>query len=77
MKKKHKARLGSTFNTFPFNHVVLEDRKEVWIKGGYPGCMAVPMLMEKFYPGYRSCLAKNEFIEKLKKDYTLRDSLDV
>ena len=34
--------------SFPFNHVVLEDRKEVWIKGGYPGCMAVPRLMEKF-----------------------------
>ena len=44
---------------FPFNHVVLEDRKEVWIKGGYPGCMAVPQLMEKFYPGYEAKLAKN------------------
>ena len=77
MKKKHKARLGTTFNKFPFNHVVLEDRKEVWIKGGYPGCMAVPSLMERFYPGYKSMLAKNEFIEKLKKDYTLRDTLDV
>ena len=61
---------------FPFNHVVLEDRKEVWIKGGYPGCMAVPKLMEKFYPGYEPMLAKNEFIEKLKKDRTLRDTLD-
>ena len=65
-----------TRTPFPFNHVVLEDRKEVWIKGGYPGCMAVPRLMEKFYPGYTACLAKNEFIEKLKKDYTIRDTLD-
>ena len=61
---------------FPFNHVVLEDRKEVWIKGSYPGCMAVPQLMEKFYPGYKACLAKNDFIEKLKQDYTLRATLD-
>ena len=76
MSKNHKARLGSGFNKFPFNHVVLEDRKEVWIKGGYPGCMAVPGLMERFYPGYKSMLAKNDFIEKLKKDYTIRDTLD-
>ena len=62
---------------FPFNHVVLEDRKEVWIKGGYPGCMAVPKLMEKFYPGYKSCLAKNEFIEELKKNPEVRNTIDV
>tara|TARA_R100000479_G_C6320946_1_gene177705 strand:+ start:99 stop:299 length:201 start_codon:yes stop_codon:yes gene_type:complete len=61
---------------FPFNHVVLEDRKEVWIKGGYPGCMAVPKLMEKFYPDYDAKLAKNEFIEELKKDPSVRDRLD-
>ena len=61
---------------FPFNHVVLEDHKEVWIKGGYPGCMAVPKLMEKFYPDYDAKLAKNEFIEELKKDPSVRDRLD-
>ena len=60
---------------FPFNHVVLEDRKEVWIKGGYPGCRAVPKLMEKFYPDDAK-LAKNEFIEELKKDPSVRDRLD-
>tara|TARA_B100001063_G_scaffold160649_1_gene150000 strand:+ start:92 stop:325 length:234 start_codon:yes stop_codon:yes gene_type:complete len=76
MNKKNKARLGPGFHRFPFNHVVLEDRKEVWIKGGYPGCMGVPKLMERFYPGYTAKLARNEFIEKLKKDYTLRDTLD-
>lgn len=61
---------------FPFNHVVLEDREEVWIKGGYPGCLAVPKLMEKFYPEYTAKLASNEFIEKLKTDRKLRDTLD-
>ena len=61
---------------FPFNHVVLEDRKEVWIKGGYPGFMAVPKLMEKFYPDYKPCLAKNEYIEELKRDPSVRDRLD-
>ena len=26
---------------FPFRHVVIPERGEVWIKGSYPGCMAV------------------------------------
>jgi len=62
---------------FPFNHVVLEDRQEVWIKGGYPGCLAVPQLMKKFYPEYTAKLAHNDFIEKLKENRQLRDTLDV
>ncbi len=52
---------------FPFNHVVLEERKEVWIKGDYPSCMGVPTLMKQFYPDYTAHLAKEEFIEELKK----------
>ena len=38
--------------------------------------MAVPKLMEKFYPDYDAKLAKNEFIEELKKDPSVRDRLD-
>ena len=36
----------------------------------------VPKLMEKFYPDYDDKLAKNEFIEELKKDPSVRDRLD-
>ena len=70
------TRIKKFMKKFPFNHVVLEDREEVWIKGGYPGCLAVPKLMERFYPGYSAKLAPNDFIEKLKRDRTLRDTLD-
>jgi len=61
---------------FPFNHVVLEDREEVWIKGGYPSCLAVPRLMERFYPEYKAMLGSNDFIEELKKDPSARGRLD-
>ena len=62
---------------FPFNHVVLEDRKEVWIKEVILDVYeTVPKLMEKFYPDYDAKLAKNEFIEELKKDPSVRDRLD-
>ena len=64
-------------STFPFNHVVLPEYKEVWIKGSYPGCMAVPKLMKQFYPDYKPCLAKNELIEELKKDPSKRKDLNV
>jgi hypothetical protein len=62
---------------FPFNHVVLEDRKEVWIKRGYPSSMGVPAAMKQFYPGYTSHLARNEFIEELKVNPEARNKLDI
>jgi len=62
---------------FPFKHVVLEDRKEVWIKGSYPGVMAIAKLMDKYYPDYRPMLAKSEFLDDLKRDPSIRDQLDI
>ena len=62
---------------FPINHVVLEDRKEVWIKGGYPGCLGTSQLMKKFYPGYTPKLAKEAFIEELKVNPEARNKLDI
>jgi len=61
---------------FPINHVVLEDRKEVWIKGGYPSCLGTSQLMKQFYPGYTPKLAKESFIEELKVNPEARNKLD-
>ena len=62
---------------FPLRHVVIPERGEVWIKGGYPSCMAVRSLMEKFYPKYKPCLAKLETIIALEKDVSIRETFDV
>tara|TARA_B100001142_G_scaffold114480_1_gene116641 strand:- start:8598 stop:8804 length:207 start_codon:yes stop_codon:yes gene_type:complete len=61
---------------FPINHVVLEERKEVWIKGGYPSCLGTPQLMKQYYPGYTPKLAKESFIEELKTNPEARNELD-
>jgi len=61
---------------FIFNHVVLEDRKEVWIKGGYPGVLGVKAFMKQHYPDYKACLAREEFIEELKINPGARNRLD-
>ena len=62
---------------FPFNHVILEDRKEVWIKGGYPSSMGVPAAMKQHYPDYTAHLAKEEFIEELKKNPEARNRFEL
>jgi len=61
---------------FSINHVVLEDRKEVWIKGSYPSCLGTSQLMKHYYPGYTPKLAKESFIEELKTNPEARNKLD-
>lgn len=62
---------------FPFRHVVIPERGEVWIKGSYPACTAVDSLMEKFYPKFKPCLAQLETIIALEKDVSIRETFDV
>ena len=52
-------------STFRFPHVVIEEKKEVWvyIASGFPSTLAVSPLMKIHYPGYKSCLCnKKTFI---------------
>ena len=62
---------------FPLRHVVIPERGEVWIKGSYPACTAVPTLMEKFYPKYKPCLTDLQTIIALEKDLSVRETFDV
>ena len=47
---------------FRFPHVVIEDKKEVWvyIASGFPSTLAVSPLMKFHYPGYKSYLCNKE-----------------
>ena len=52
---------------FPFDHVVKCDTKEVWIKcNSSTTAMAIPALVNKFYPGYIGHIASEEYLEELK-----------
>ena len=52
---------------FPLKHLLIEDKKEVWI-----GCNSsitakgIPALIKKYYPGYTACLCSEDYLEKLK-----------
>ena len=52
---------------FPFEHVIKYDTKEIWITCSSSfTAMALPKLVEKYYPGYTGKIATKEYFEKLK-----------
>lgn len=51
---------------FPFEHVVKEDTKEVWILcNSSITAMGIPSLVNQYYPGYTGHIASKEYLEKL------------
>jgi len=52
---------------FPFEHVVKYDTKEVWIRcTSSITAMGIPVLIEKYYPGYTGHIASVEYLETLR-----------
>ena len=51
----------------PDNHHVDETNKTVYWRGSYPFVMAIPRLMEQYYPGYESAVVSREFLAGLKQ----------
>jgi len=58
---------------FPVDHVVIESRKEVWCKGSSTLAMGLKSLVDKYYPGYKGCLASEDFFARLKVDSSIRN----
>jgi len=52
---------------FPLPHVVLEDKKEVWVLcDSAITAMGIGSITKKFYPGYKGHCGSKEYLEKLK-----------
>ena len=52
---------------FPFEHVVKYDTKEVWIEcNSSTTAMAIPSLVQKYYPGYTGRIVSADHLEELK-----------
>ena len=66
-RNPRRFRSDNTPSSFRFPHIVMEDKKEVWvyIASGYPTVLAVPILMKRHYPDYKSCLCNRETFLKL------------
>lgn len=51
---------------FPVDHVILEDKKEVWMKGSYILSLGATAIQKKFFPEYKLCFTSQENFNKLK-----------
>ena len=54
-------------STFRFPHVILEEKREVWvyIASGFPSTLALSHLMKIHYPEYKGCLCNKETFIKM------------
>ena len=52
-------------------YVIIEEHNEVWLMGSWSRAMALQH--KKDYYGYKILLASKEFIDKLRKDPSLRE----
>ena len=53
---------------FPVDHVILEDKKEVWMKGSSTLAMGIRAIQKEYFPGYRICLCSQEHFHKLQQE---------
>jgi hypothetical protein len=60
--------MSKKINKFPVDHVVIESRKEIWCRGSSTLAMGLESLVNKYYPGYRGCLASADYFARLKSD---------
>ena len=52
---------------FPVEHVIIEEKKEVWFKGSSTLAMGMKTIISKYFPGYRGCLCSHEHFNDLAK----------
>ena len=60
---------------FPWNkdeYVVIEEHKEVWLRGSFMRAMAAKKMGEEY--GYKILVASQDFIDRLREDPSLRET---
>ena len=52
---------------FPWNYHLDEEHKEIWvhIPGGYPTTLALPIAIQRCFPGYKGNLCSENFLKSL------------
>ena len=62
MPHRKRVRKLNRFSNFFLPHIVLEEKKQVWIyvENGLPTTLAIRPLMKQFYPNYESCICNKE-----------------
>jgi hypothetical protein len=68
MKRPNRWRRSQRPGKFPLPHVILEDKKEVWIRcTSAITAMGISAMMERHYPGYKGHIASESYFEELKR----------
>ena len=53
-------------NKFPLPHIVLEEKKEVWIRcTSAITAMGISTLVKQYYPGYTGRIASEEYFKEI------------
>ena len=57
-------------DAFPWSYHLDEKTKQIWvyIPGGYPTTLGLPMAIKKFFPGYKGNLCSESFLTSLKEN---------
>lgn len=50
---------------FPGRYIIIEEKKEVWFVGSHTLAMGLKGIVAKYFPGYRGCLASNDYFNEL------------
>jgi len=57
---------------FPFQHIVLEDKKEVWVLcDSAITAMGIGSIVKQFYPGYTPHIASKDYFDELTRGNAL------
>jgi len=57
---------------FPFQHIVLEDKKEVWVLcDSAITAMGIGSIVKQFYPGYTPHIASKDYLDELTRGNAL------
>ena len=57
---------------FPFQHIALEDKKEVWVLcDSAITAMGIGSITKKFYPGYAPHIASKDYFDELTRGNAL------
>lgn len=67
LKTKH-LQLSIDMKKFPFEHVVNNSKKEVWVKcNSSITAMGLKQLVNEFYPGYTPKIGTDDYLNKMRQ----------
>ena len=57
-------------SNFPWDYFLDEENKEIWVSipGGYPTTLALPIKIQRSFPGYKGHICTSNFLTSLRNN---------